>query len=99
MSDHESTTGPIDAEILERMARIARGLPGRTISVDSRTFEPVDELGDSFSGDSFSGDAFWPEDCWPQDAWDEVTETPPESTPVLRIDGVVVAEILERLAG
>lgn len=53
----------IDAEMLERMARIARDLPGHTVSLDSD---------------------------------DASFETPPESEPVLKIDGVVADEILER---
>lgn len=30
-------TGHIDAELLERMARIARGFPGHTVSLDERS--------------------------------------------------------------
>ena len=52
----------IDSDLLERMSRIARGLPGHVVSVDS------DEL--------------------------VVSESPPESGPVLRIDGVAADEIL-----
>ncbi len=52
----------IDAEMLERMARIARDLPGRTVSLDS----------------------------------EEAFQAPPDSEPVLKIDGVVADEILER---
>jgi len=62
---------PIDAALLERMARIARDLPGHVVSVDSgehTTPTPVDI---------------------------EVEE-PPESGPVVRIDGVVAETLLER---
>ena len=52
----------IDAEMLERMARIARDLPGHTVSVDTQL--------------DF--------------------EAPPDSDPILRIDGVVAEEVLER---
>lgn len=52
----------IDAEMLERMARIARDLPGHTISVDN----------------------------------DDTFKPPPDSEPVLKIDGVLAEEILER---
>jgi hypothetical protein len=54
----------IDPTLLERMGRIARGLPGHVVSVDR------DE---------------------------ESFEAPPESRPILRIDGVVVGEILAQL--
>ncbi len=56
---HDPTRG-IDAEMLERMARIARDLPGHTVSLDS------------------------------------AYELPPDSEPVLRIDGVSAEEVLER---
>ncbi len=52
----------IDAEMLERMARIARDLPGHTVSLDA----------------------------------DEAFEAPPDSEPVLKIDGVAAEEVLER---
>lgn len=59
--DVQSATG-IDAEMLERMARIARDLPGHTVSLDAE--------------DTFV--------------------VPPDSEPVLRIDGVAADEVLER---
>jgi len=58
----------IDAELLERMARIARGLPGHVVSVDGE--ELVDDWGDTL-------------------------EPPPESQPMLRIDGVAVVDIID----
>jgi hypothetical protein len=61
----------IDAELLERMARIARGLPGRTVSADGGIFEG--------------------RICIEEDLHSDL-----ESAAVLRIDGVVVAEILEQ---
>jgi hypothetical protein len=48
----------IDADMLERMARIARDLPGHTVSLDSEVARP------------------------------------PDSEPVLRIDGVAADEVL-----
>lgn len=61
-AQREETATGIDAEMLERMARIARDLPGHTVSLDS----------------------------------DDGFELPPDSDPILRIDGVVADEILER---
>ncbi len=52
----------IDADMLERMARIARDLPGHTVSLDA----------------------------------EDAAELPPESQPMLRIDGVAAEDFLER---
>lgn len=61
-AERDQTSSGIDAEMLERMARIARDLPGHTVSLDK----------------------------------DDALELPPESEPILRIDGVVAEDILER---
>jgi hypothetical protein len=55
---------PIDSALLERMGRIARGLPGHVVSVGS------DET---------------------------AVDEPPESGPILRVDGVVAGEVLAQL--
>jgi hypothetical protein len=65
--ERSSRPDTIDGELLERMGRIARGLPGHTVSVAGAEIEV-----------------------------DPDTEPPRESGPVLKIDGVVADEILDR---
>ena len=45
IDDQGIEQGVIDPELLERMARIARGLPGHVVSVDGE--ELVDDWGDT----------------------------------------------------
>jgi hypothetical protein len=66
----EEVGAAIDAEMLERMARVARGFPGCTVSMDADEAEDVEGAGDG-----------------------------PVSEPVLRVEGVIVADLLARLGG
>jgi hypothetical protein len=83
--ERSSRPSIIDAELLERMGRIARGLPGHTVSVAGGF---ADELADG--GLAATGET-------ELDAHELRDREPPrESGPVLKIDGVVADEVLER---
>jgi hypothetical protein len=66
----------IDAEMLERMARVARGFPGCTVSLDADEVQPVNDAG-----------------------VDPGADDGPISQPVLRVDGVIIEDLLARLSG
>jgi hypothetical protein len=84
-SEERSSRPSIIDELLERMGRIARGLPGHTVSV-AGGFES------ELAGERLAASGDGKRDVAELDD----REPPRESGPVLKIDGVVADEVLER---